>query len=289
MHVPTDRVAVHGALHLLTPYDIDAPKIRIGPDCDGGYVLADLLHPSQTVISYGISDEYRFEAELAARGHRVVMFDHTIDGIHRSSPNMEWHKEGLAGTYCVESEGGFAAESRPELSLYSIRDHLLRHAITDSNMILKMDVEGAEWAAISNIDRETLLRFDQIAIELHGFGSLRDGLFRKVFRSAMENLNKYFTLCHVHANNVDGPDTYQEVTGYKVSCLVEATYVRTSLIKRGPSRTLYPTRIDRPNFGDRDRSMAIYPFLPESSDSAAGMLKPSYPDDILECHPLILA
>ena len=73
------KMSVFDALSLLTPYDVDIPKIRIGPKTDGGYVLLDRFEVGQPVLSYGISTEFQFDIEMAERGHCVYMFDHTID------------------------------------------------------------------------------------------------------------------------------------------------------------------------------------------------------------------
>ena len=73
------KMSVFDALSLLTPYDVDIPKIRIGPKTDGGYVLLDCFEVGQPVLSYGISTEFRFDIEMAERGHCVYMFYDTID------------------------------------------------------------------------------------------------------------------------------------------------------------------------------------------------------------------
>ena len=238
------------ALSLLTPYEIDIPKIRLGPNGDGGYVFADNLSPDQSILSYGISYEYRFDIEMANRGHRVFMFDHTIDGIDASSPNMAWFKEGVAG------------KTDERARLYSIQDHLGRHGITGDRLILKIDVEGAEIEVFETISDVTLKRFDQIVLELHDLYSLKDAGFRARFIAALSNLNRNFTLFHVHANNYDGPDALQPVDGMVVSNLLELSYIRTDTVSRSPNRTVYPSALDYPNVGMPDKLLWFYPFLP---------------------------
>ena len=85
------------ALSLLTPFDIDKQKIRVGPNTDGGYILADDISADQTIISYGIGTEYRFEIEIAERGHDVYMFDHTIEAIQAENKKLHFFREGVAG------------------------------------------------------------------------------------------------------------------------------------------------------------------------------------------------
>ncbi len=245
--------AVMDALALLTPYDIDRPKIRIGPPTDGGYVFADRLVPAQTIVSYGISTEYRFDAEMAARGHRVFMFDHTIDGIQATHRNMLWFKEGVAGA------------SAPGQMLYSIEDHLKRHAIAGNDLILKMDVEGAEWEALDACPDETLARFEQIVIEVHALNAMADPVFRAQFTEVMRKLNRHFILFHVHANNCDGQNGLSIVAGMPVSALLELSYVRRDVCRAAPSRTLYPTSLDYPNVPAPEKLLWFFPFLPTTA------------------------
>jgi hypothetical protein len=97
--VGADSTSLIEALSLLTPFDIDRAKLRIGPQQDGGYVLIPELFNAQPVLSYGIADDYRFEIEMASRGHAVYMFDHTIAGIEEPDPRLRliWIKQGVAG------------------------------------------------------------------------------------------------------------------------------------------------------------------------------------------------
>jgi hypothetical protein len=240
------------ALALLTPYDIDRPKIRRGPATDGGYVFVDDISPDQAIVSYGISTEYSFDAEMAERGHDVYMFDHTIAGIHGTSNRMYFFREGVAGV------------TDPSASLYTIEDHLTRHRIAGDRLILKMDVEGAEFAALNALPECVLERFEQIVLEVHGLHQMEDFTYREKFCAVFRKLNRLFTLFHVHANNFDGPNGLHIVSGLPVSNLLELSYVRTGRVKSFPSRTLYPTSFDYPNVPKKDKLLWFFPFLPTS-------------------------
>ena len=243
--------AVVKTLASLTPFDIDVPKIRIGPPADGGYVMADRLAPSQDVISYGISTEYRFDRAFAERGHRVYMFDHTIEGIDAAHDDMRWFKEGLA------------ACSLPGDHLFTIEDHLRRHNIGGDDLLLKMDVEGAEIDALAATPDEVLGRFSQIVVELHELVRLEDLSFRERVDRMLETLNRQFTLFHVHGNNYAG-DSPIVVGGLACVNVVELSYIRTSLVQRRSSATLYPTALDHPNTLGPDQKLWFFPFLPSA-------------------------
>ncbi|WP_036262301.1 discoidin domain-containing protein [Methylocapsa aurea] len=238
------------ALSLLRPYDIDKPKTRIGPLGDGGYVLADDISPDQAVISYGISSEYDFDKELAERGHDVFMFDHTIEGINATNEKMHFFREGVAGLTDASK------------NLFSIEDHLLRHQVAGDRLILKMDVEGAEYDALESASAETLRRFEQIVLEVHGLHLLNDLRFVEKFCAVFGKLNSYFTLFHVHANNYDGSNSLSVVSGMPVSKLMELSYINSDCVQRRNSQTLYPTALDYPNTRQKDKLLWFFPFMP---------------------------
>ncbi|WP_049768176.1 discoidin domain-containing protein [Methylocella silvestris] len=238
------------ALSLLTPYDIDKPKRRIGPKGDGGYVLVDDLSVDQAIVSYGISFEYEFDREMAEAGHDVYMFDHTIEGVNATTSRMHFFKEGVAGI-----------TDSPK-SLYSIEDHLTRHNITGDRLILKIDVEGAEFDAFVAIGEKTLCRFEQIVMEIHNVNCLEDSVYRAKFCQMFRKINKFYTLFHVHANNCDGQNGIYPVCGIPVFGIIELSYIRSNIVRREPSRTLYPTSIDYPNTGHKDKLLWFFPFLP---------------------------
>jgi Methyltransferase FkbM domain len=242
------------ALSLLTPYDVDKPKTRIGPNTDGGYVFIDDFASEQPVMSYGISNEYTFDRIMAERGHPVYMFDHTIRGISGPNERMRFFREGVSG------------QTMHEESLFTLEDHIARHSIQGDRIILKMDVEGAEFSVFSTVSEAVLQKFEQIVVEVHGVERIADEGFRATFIQIFEKINRYFTLFHVHANNHDGPDTFHFVDGMPVACILELSYIRSDRVNRRASQTVYPTVLDYPNVAQRDKLMWFYPFAPQSSE-----------------------
>ncbi len=238
------------ALSLLTPFDIDKQKIRIGPNTDGGYIFVNDISSHQTIISYGIGTEYRFDMEMAERGHDVYMFDHTIDAIQGENKKLHFFSEGVAGCTDISQ------------NLFSIKDHLYRHQIRGDRLILKMDIEGAEFDALEAVPDDTLDRIEQIVLEVHWLNNLDDLAFRDRFRRMFRRLNSAFTLFHVHANNWDGANGLAIVSGIPVSTMLELSYVRSASVHRLPSQTLYPTALDYPNVQGKDKLLWFYPFLP---------------------------
>ena len=251
-------ISVFETLTLLTPYDIaDFRKVRVGiKDGDGGYVMLDKFSPEQKIFSYGIGGTVDFELEFANRGHDVFMFDHTIEALPQTHPRFTYAKEGVAGT------------DQPGASLFSMSHHLARHATDETNMILKMDVEGAEWDALGAASSNLLSRFEQITLEMHDLWRLGDPDFRASVAAVLEKLARHFTLFHVHSNN------YADlcfVNGLLVCPVIELSYIRSDLARRLPSATVYPTLLDPPNNpGVRDHLLLFYPFFPRALDADLG-------------------
>ena len=246
------------ALSLLEPHDvIDRRKIRVGNQNDGGYIMLDMFKKTPMAFSYGLSWNIIFELDLAQRGITVQMFDHTIDRLSIEHTLFRFHKEGIA------------AETDVEQRLHTLAEHLDRFSENATGMILKLDVEGAEWEALARAPMEILLRFDQIVIEFHNLQLLSDSEFNQKACMALSNLTENFHLFHVHANNC-APIVV--VDSVPIADVIEASYVRKGLVDVARSSTFYPTSLDAPNdFRRSDHLLWFYPFMPTawSTNAAA--------------------
>jgi hypothetical protein len=247
--VPNISKDVFDVLSLLLPYEIDVAKKRVGPERDGGYVVSE-YSGTPDLVSFGISNDVRFEKALGDQGHRCFMYDHTIAQLPEHHDSFNWFKIGVSGSYDETDE------------LLSISSHLNRIDHSD-RMILKIDVEGAEWDVFSTIDRDDLVRFEQIVGEFHWFMELDNPSFReKVYRS-LRNITNEFTLFHVHANNCR-PLGF--AGGFAVADVLELSFVRNDLVRRSPSSQVWPSPLDKANNEIvTDHALLFYPFLPNAS------------------------
>lgn len=248
---------VFEALALLTPHDLPGEqKIRIGGPGDGGYVIVDRLRPGQPVMSFGVGPSVAFDRDLADRGHPVLLFDHTIARLPEDHPGFTWFAEGVA------------ASADPSSGLFTLAEHMAKLPSGADAPILKMDVEGAEWAVLTETSIALLRRFEQIVLELHHLPQLDEPHFRGMAWRALASLSSAFTLCHVHANNFGAIAT---VSGFPVPETLEVTYIRSDLVQAAPSMTYYPTPLDTGNCLDwPDLPLWFYPFAPTA-------VKPSFP------------
>ena len=238
---------VFDVLALLTPYDIDHVKIRIGNDRDGGYVLAN-VETFADVLSFGVGPDVTFEHDMAKRGSRVFMYDHTVQGPPTSHDLFNFERIGICGVGKVQD------------ALLTLHQHIENIGDLSRNAILKIDVEGYEWDVFSTVTADVLANFDQIVIEVHWLERLADPSFRANVRASLENINKQFSLFHVHGNNCT--DLYV-VDGFTVMSVLELSYIRSSLVNRRQSETVYPAPTDTGNHpGASDIPLLFFPFLP---------------------------
>lgn len=263
----TDTDEIFAALMLLRPWDIDRPKIRVGRDRDGGYVMADALRLSRHLVSAGIGRETSFDAALAARGFTIDQFDHTIEAPPEALPTATFHCQGLGPT---------AAEG-----MRTLESIVADRALGPNEAILKMDIENAEWDVLSAVDGTTLDAFSQIVMEAHRLERLGDPAYRAKVMASLENLNKNFTLFHVHANNCS---KITRLNRFVTPECLEMSFIKTDLVKRSELKTIFPTDVDRPNDPKRpEYYLWMFPYIPTDQTSLSKMKRMhNYRDNMFE-------
>lgn len=108
-------------------------------------------------------------------------------------------------------------------------------------MILKVDIEGAEYDVFANLDDAILKKFRQIVIEFH---KLTDPSMKEKITTAVSNLNKTHQLVHIHANNWGH---YSLCAGKLLPELLECTYVNKDNYQFVDNTRSFPTILDQPN------------------------------------------
>ena len=83
-------------LSLPTKYDIDQIKFRVGNERDGAYIILD-QSASNDILSFEISNNTSFEEAMAARGHRLFLYDHSIPNAPTVNEAFHFHRKGICG------------------------------------------------------------------------------------------------------------------------------------------------------------------------------------------------
>lgn len=223
---------------LLTPMDLDgAGYVRIGKHHDGGYVMVDNLTPDTVDAAYGfgISRDTSWDRAIADRGINVLLFDHNVPVLPTIGPGARAFAIGLTG-------------HRQGPSLRTLAELLAEHGhATAKRLILKMDIEGAEWDVLNEVPGTVLDQFSQIVIEFHELTSAvhRADRFADVV-TALTRLNETHQSVHVHGNCARLPLWIGPLV---LPDLLEVTFVRRKDWdgRLAPCRRQFPTALDEPS------------------------------------------
>ena len=208
--------------------------VRVGRHHDGGYLMVDNFAGS-VAYSFGISNDVSWDTDIARRGYEVFMYDPTIDDLPARDAKFHFFREGIAGV-----------EMR-DRNLNTLENFIRRngHEHAD-NMILKMDVEGAEWSFLSTVAPETLSRFDQLVFEFHFLTEPKNQSEMNATLACVKKINQTHSLVHLHANNFAPFMIVEEKI--LIPNLLELTYVKTSNYELADDEDIYlPRDEDEPN------------------------------------------
>jgi hypothetical protein len=160
---------------------------RFGEVNDGGYLLCgNLLAEVRAAYSYGISGYDEWGCDLS-RGLSVPV--HRYDCFDTRNPACPGGK-AVFHAECVGSEHA----SRNGRPFDTLQDQIAANGDGPSRLVVKMDVEGAEWDALLQTPGDVLDRFDQLVVEFHKTEDPR-------FVVVVQKLRDYFHVAHLHFNN----------------------------------------------------------------------------------------
>lgn len=206
----------------LTPKIAEALRLqRFGSKNDGGYILSSAhLHPDTVCYSYGIGNNIDFENALIEKIGAVFAFDPTIPARPANAhPRINFTREPAS------------AEMLPI--------HLNRHGhAARQDLLLKMDIEGAEYQTITQAPKDIWQHFAQITIEVHDCR-----LTSADTQLLLRRLTEHHQIIHLHGNNYS-----HAIEGLPVT--LEITLLRHDLMPANaqPATDAYPIAgLDSPN------------------------------------------
>jgi hypothetical protein len=227
----TDPDDIRRLLHSLRPIDGGHELIRLGPDGDGGYLVPDDLAGIEYAFSPGVSNESGFEAALAARGQRVFLADHSVDGPAQANSAFSFEKKFVGGlsddTYMTLEQWKNAA-----IGAYG------------GDLLLQMDIEGGEYEALLACPAPLLAQFRIMVIEFHYLHELLNKRYFELVSRAFEKLLQTHSVVHNHPNNCCGS---VKADGLELPRIAEITLQRNDRLKQRAYRTIFPHRLDRDN------------------------------------------
>jgi hypothetical protein len=220
-------------LTLLKPMDVDNHTlIRVGRDFDGGYVMVNNKLENAVCYSMGISDDVSWDLAMAEQGCNVFQYDHTIDNFPVINNQFYSFKIGISAVSTGESN------LRTIEELIEMNEHQ-----SENDIILKMDIEYAEWDVFEKIKIDLLNKFSQIVVEIHGLEHSCSTHHLRKYLDVLKKISTTHQIVHIHANNY-GPVAF--IGGIMIPGTFEVTMVRKNDYTFTECKKVFPTPLDMP-------------------------------------------
>ncbi len=227
----TPVAEVRELIAALRPLDGGAELIRLGPEGDGGYLLPNDLDGIEYCFSPGVSTESGFEADLAQRGVKVFLADFSVDEPAESNPNFIFDKKFVGAL----SDATF-------MTLDEWKDAKIPGY--EDDLILQMDVEGAEFETLLSASSGLLAQFRVMIIEFHYLQELFNKPFFVLASRVFEKLLQTHRVVHIHPNNCCGS---VKSKGLEIPRVAEFTFYRRDRLRQEGYRRTFPHSLDRDN------------------------------------------
>lgn len=207
-------------------------KIRVGSESDGGYVMLDDFAGVDLALSFGVDINADWDEDVANRGVRIQQYDHSVGVPPMDHPNVSFFQEMI--TPRGGEDGGRSI------------NQILTDAGVQSNasVILKIDIESAEWDVLDACSPADLAKFSQILIELHDIDRAVDPYWLQKATRVISKIRRLFGVYHVHANNWSPMAVVGNV--YFPSTL-EVSFGSLERYQFEKTDELFPTHLDSPN------------------------------------------
>jgi len=206
--------------------------VRIGGENDGGYLVPDDFEGIEYCFSPGVDTTASFEEACLNKGIRSFLADYSVDAAPIALKECIFTKKYLGSinddkTITMDD---WITESLPEGY--------------NTDLILQMDIEGAEYEVILSTSDINIKRFRIIIIEFHNLASFQDKNYFNIVNSAMKKITNNFVPVHIHPNNCCG---HQNINGVKFPKVFEVTFLRKDRVKKYGDINQLPHELDQPN------------------------------------------
>ena len=223
-----------GLLKTLHPVKTKYDLIRIGGDNDGGYLIPNDISGIATCFSPGVDVTASFEIDLCKQGIGSHLADASVDGAPFKFSPLSFTKKFLGGVnddehmtleFWVRNKGGKL-----------------------NDLILQMDIEGAEYQTILAAPIDILRRFRIIVIEIHNVQAWFTPIAWDCVQTFFAKLLADFHVVHNHPNNncpfIDADDVL-------IPTVFELTLLRKDRAEPEGFVTEFPHPLDQPNVLDK--------------------------------------
>ncbi len=216
----------------LRPQDCGLDLIRVGGKGDGGYLIPNDLSGIEFCFSPGVSNVSHFEDELADLNIRSFLADYSVDSPAIIRPELTFDKQFLG-----------ASDYGVYFTLETWKNKYLREYSGD--LLLQMDIEGAEYEVILGTSDSLLSQFRIIVVEFHALNRFFDSFAFRLMSACFEKLLKSFVVVHLHPNNSAGIEASGAL---EIPRLMEFTFLNRKRIIKTKPQLDFPHKLDEDNF-----------------------------------------
>lgn len=200
---------IENIVSVLSPRGTNLTLKRVGGEGDGSYVLPEeFCSPKYYLISGGIDNNNSFEFELADSGVKGIQVDNSINIPPKNHPNLEFVRKTIGD---VQKHDWVALSE------------LINQTPQGKNLLLKLDIEGAEIAALNQLDQSELDKFDCLLFELHNLSNIDDKVFAEKLMNFLHKIQIDFASVFVQANNAC---LAYNLAGMLIPDNIEVTFIR---------------------------------------------------------------
>jgi hypothetical protein len=192
--------------------------IRLGATNDGGYLIPEDLGSVSYCFSPGVSDMADFELDCARiYGMKVFMCDHTVETMPLTHPNFHFLKKGIG----YQSSMRDFAQPVSSWVGQSVKEE-------DAELLMQMDIEGAEYDFFLCEPSSFLCRFKYIIFEMHYLHvMLEEQNFNARLLPFLNKIKANFNIVHIHPNT---STVFAAIGNLKLTHCLEITLENKSLM-----------------------------------------------------------
>jgi hypothetical protein len=160
---------------------------RFGGANDAGYLMCEnLIGTLGAAYSYGVGYNDDWGCDVS-RAYQVPV--HQYDCYDPNRPACP------GGTFIFHDE---CVADRPRISgtrvFDTLENQIARNGDRGRRLLVKMDIEGAEWDALLAAPDDLLMAIPQVAMEMHGYDDPK-------ILEALRKLKRHFFIVNLHFNN----------------------------------------------------------------------------------------
>ncbi|WP_299350479.1 FkbM family methyltransferase [uncultured Shimia sp.] len=215
---------------LFEPTSAGREMVRLGGNNDGGYLLPDDFKDVSACFSPGVATTIDFDLDMAARGIACFLIDGSVQGLPQDHPLLTFEQLNLGA---LSGDG-----------VTSLDDWVSCSAPSAGDLILQMDIEGAEFEVLNSVSDDVLRRFRTIVVEFHQFQHVFCLEWRAKVLPGLEKLVRHFAPVHLHPNN---HAALLDQQGMRFPRVFEVTFYRRDRLPDQPQPVTLPHPLDQPN------------------------------------------